>query len=453
MSIFKKSDHRPHPYPCMLFLVALLLTSQISAVCGQARRGPDLPPGVRLQAQLAAASSLPPNVLIDGLDVDWTHTELRATLEVPRDSTEGTPTWQGAASRNPEALMIQLSVPDPEGKGLTLAVEELDREISVEDAGPVNIEHLAPVRPGGGDRDNRVHIGGILAWTFTGPGTQAHPGWNGALAGETCVALRWLGTANDWIMDPPTARFTDRVLISSLNPVTGQGCFYLVRNRTGRPLHPSALTGWVRDAIPGAHLIAIHASGRDVEIGQGKWRMGGSGGSGDQSRAGAVLVLQARRPDERGDLARYRDVQLSASSYEFAYPPSQTISGRLWPVALRPPVWMARKPGERAEGPDWFDLELQTDAAVSEIRLVHAGAAGWSPQFNSRKLRIEIRSGREIAPVHDFTFRPSQTVSVLKFPNSLALRGLRIHFETPGNFDLPAVASLMAVQVLGKPPQ
>lgn len=436
-----------------VFSVSVSFMLASSLIHAQGRQGPNLPPGVQRPSELPASGSVPPNVFIDALDVDWTESSLRATLQVPRGMGERRPSWQELASDHPEALILQLSVPAPDGRGLTLAVHQMDREVSTRSSGPVSVEHPAPVAPSGGLSSNRVHVGGIAPWTFTGPDTQAQPGWNSALAGEFAVDVRWLGTSDQWILQPPPVAFTDRLLISSLNPLTGQGSFFLVRNRTGRPLPLAALTGWIRDAVSGQHLIAVHADGPDVEIGQGNWRMGDPGGSGERSRAGAVLILEGRGRDDLKDLARDGDVQLSASSYEFAYPASQAVSGRLWPVALRPPVWMARKPGERSRESDWFDLELGESQPVEAIRLVHVGAAGWSSHFNPGKLRIELRSGREVEPLHEFALHPESSVTLLRFAEPFPLRGLRLHFDAPGGSGLPAVAGLMAVQVLGRTPE
>lgn len=434
-----------------LWLLGSLLGLGTRAAHGQGRDGPVLPPGVSRPEETPAQSRVPPQVFIDAIEVDWTDPELRARLRVFENAETASPSWSDLAAEHSSGVLIQLSVRGPRGGDLILTAEGASPKDEPRSGSPFVVEHAPPVESTEAEPPDRVHVGGIAPWTFTGPGLRGQPGWNGALAtGGASVALRWLGTANEWVLRPPAYAFGERLLLSSLNPLTGQGGFFLVRNRTGRALELGALTPWVGDAFAGQHLIAVHADGPDVAVGQGNWRLGEPGGEGAAPLPGAVLVLEGRRSGDLQDLGRLGEAQISSSSYEFAYPPSQVISGRLWPVALRPPIWMGRKPGERAQGPAWIDLELPRTSPVEAVRLIHPGAAGWSSHFNPRKLRVELRSGREVAPVHEIEITPESSVTVVRFPEAFPLRGLRVNFEEPGGFGLPAAPSLMALQVMGR---
>jgi hypothetical protein len=413
-----------------------------------------LPPGVNIPQELPAALAVPPQVRIDEIDVDWTDPRLVASLEVGDGAGGGQWSWEAMGKDDPEALRIQLSVYDNQSGELTLPVFRTEARRREKNSREFVLEHIEPAKLRDRQHPNHAHVGGVAPWTFTGPGTAGLPGWNGDLsAGGAAVALRWLGTGDEWVLNPPEASFAERLLLSTLNPLSGQGRFFLIQNNTGRSLAISALTAWVREAVSGQHLIALHASGRHVEIGQGLWRLGGPGEYGGSTPAGAVLVLRKRAVGESENLARHHAVQATASSYNFAYPPSQVVSGRLWPVALRPPVWLSReasRTGQTGADASWIDLKLERTASVEEIRLIHLAAAGWSEHFLPGQLEISLRTEKDFESPEVFRIVPESSISVVRFPAARQILGVRVRFPEPTRFNTPSRAGLMAMQLYGQ---
>ncbi len=440
---------------CLVYFYVLLasfcLPGQASA---QRMPTTDLPPGISIPQDVPATHAIPPQFRIDCINIDWTDPRLKTSFLMGEASDEGSLSWGDIGERDPRALRVQLSVPDPDLGRLKLPVfhSKLGRETEVSET--FVVEHVENIGGNAPANRNYVHVGGISPWTFSGPGTAGLPGWNGDLGvGGTSVELNWLGTRDEWILNPPGYKFGEKVLLSTLNPLIGHGSFYLIQNGTGRPIELSALTPWIREAVSGQHLIAVHSDGRHVEIGQGLWRMGGPGEFGGSTPAGAVLLLGRKGPGDLEDVARRHAIQVTSSSYEFAYPPSQVTSGRLWPVALRPPVWLSRdssRSGENDSKPGWIDLGLEQTASVEEIRLVHLGAAGWSEGFNPGEVEITLRTQKDFESPQTIRFSPKSNISVVRLAIPQDLMGIRVTFSEPSRFNAPGRAGLMALQVRGR---
>ncbi len=455
MRIVMTKDLREFPEARAARLVFLVASLASFCLLGQAsaQRMPttDLPPGISIPQDVPASQAIPPQFRIDCINIDWTDPRLNTSFLTGETSEDVNLSWGEIGEREPQALRVQLSVLDPDLDRLKLPVfySEPARETEVSET--FVVEHVRSIDGGGPADRNYVHVGGISPWTFSGPGTAGLPGWNGDLAaGGTSVALNWLGTRDEWILNPPGFKFGEKVLLSTLNPLIGHGSFYLIQNGTGRPIELSALTPWIREAVSGQHLIAVHTDGRHVEIGLGLWRMGGPGEFGGTTPAGAVLLLGRKGPGDEEDVARRHAIQVTSSSYEFAYPPSQVVSGRLWPVALRPPVWLSRdssRSGENDSKPSWIDLGLEQTARVEEIRLVHLGAAGWSQGFNPGEVEITLRTQKDFESPKKIRFSPRSSISVVRLAIPQDLMGIRVTFSEPSRFNAPGRAGLMALQV------
>jgi hypothetical protein len=262
--------------------------------------------------------------------------------------------------------------------------------------------------------------------------------------------VHWLGTVEAWLNAPPKLRFADRVLLSTLNPISGSGSFYIFQNRMGVPLDLDRLTPWLDAAMPEHHLLAVHSLGADAYIEQGAWQLHATDRQAGVKAAGAVLLLRARNESDQQDFARAIGTQITASSYEFAYPADQVISGRLWPVAQRPPVWMSRLGGRQSGEMPWLELKFDQPRSVERIRLIHASAAGWSDEFNPGIMVVELSEGDDFTAPDRIEIRPQSLVTAVQFSKPQRIRSLRVEFLRPGGEGLPVAAKLMGLQVLGQ---
>lgn len=443
-----------NPPNCRYRKVYFAWLATLAWLCGLAGGGgtrpaqgqelPTLPPGVTVPEASAGAGMVPREVRIYEVDVDWTHAELRATL-VP-----GAGGREGAAEANSRELHITLSLPSAEGEGDEPATEYAEKPKAGRATGAYEL-HQPEIR----DTDrgpDQVRVGGIVPWTYVGAGVAGEPGWNAALIeGSGSVGLQWLGKVEAWIEAPPRVQFRDRILLSTLNPMTGQGQFLLVVGLTGRPLRLDVLTPWLAEAIPGHYLLAVHGGGKGVGIRQGDWKIEGEGALGTAQRGGGELVLSAREPGAAFDLARLASTRVTASSREFAYPPGQAVSGRLWPVALRPSVWMSRPPERETDEAAWYELELAEAQPVERVRLIHAGAAGWSADFNPGLVRVWVYERSSGEPSLGVEVRPEGAdVSTIEFSSPRMVSRVKVEWLEASGADVPSPARLMAIQVWGR---
>jgi hypothetical protein len=430
-----------------------------------AQRGPELPPGVELLTELPGREYLPPGVLIHVIEVDWTEPLLSVGVEAglaagnvrdrggDRDDARAEVRIQVATARwRGEGGGTKLRVKIPEAEGGAAGRDAGARKSASRGAEPGGYKLDAGRRPTARfTGENEVRIGGIAPWTYAGPGVAELPGWSNVVAeGSAAAGLQWLGTFAQWLRTPPPVAIQDRVLLSSLNPMTGQGRFLLVVNGTGRYLRLDALTDWMQQNVGSQQLVAVHADGPEIEIAQGGWRLSGQAEVPRSSGPGAVVVLGRRETGDRVDVGRlFGSVQ--ATSREFAYPPDQVLSGRLWATGLRPSIWMSRPMESGAgEGPR-LTLQMAQAREVEEIQLIHAEAAGWSGDFNPRRFQVRLYGQNSLdAPVVIDCETAGEPVTRIRLNASRSVAEVGIEWSQPTAFDVPAPARLMGLQAWGR---
>jgi hypothetical protein len=290
-----------------------------------------------------------------------------------------------------------------------------------------------------------------VPWTYAGPGTAEHPGWNDlTAAGSAAVGLQWLGTFAEWTRRAPPVAFRERLMLSALNPLTGQGRFFLVINGTGRVAQLDALTDWMQFYVGSQQLVAVHGEGADVGIRQGSWWLGGRPEARGVKAPGTVVALTSRLPGDRVDVGRlYGTVE--ATSREFAHPPDQVVSGRLWATGLRPSVWVSR-PTEAGSGEyARLSLRMEQPRAIEEIQLIHAEGAGWSAEFNPRRLQIRVYGQNALdAPLVIDHETGGEGITRVRFGAPRTVTEIGVEWTRPTAFDVPAPARLMALQAWGR---
>lgn len=433
----------------------VLGTSLVSRAQAQSPLNTRLPPGVTLPQEVPGKTSVPPEVEVHSIEVDWTVPDLKVEVELHGTDGSGAGDWDRVAAGDPSALKIQLAGFEGGGRRgeLEHAAGRMGGPRASSGGGSAVILDEAAAGDARFPRTDRALMGGIIPWTLAGPSTRALAGWDGALSsGGAWVGVHWLGTVGMWLDSPPKLDFPERLLLSTLNPVSGQGSFIVVQNRAGGLLDLGRLTEWIEAALPEHHLLAVHSRGGDSYVEQGTWQLQPANRESGVKAAGVVLILRRRGERDLRDIARGDGVQLEASSYEFAYAPDQVISGRLWPVAQRPPIWMSRQSEWREGKTPWLALNFDRSRNVETIRLVHAPGTGWSAHFLPRSLSLVLTGSDDFAEAERIEISPQSPVSTVHFGRPRPLRGIRLEYTEPGEQGIPSAARLMALQVWGQGP-
>ncbi|MBI3737048.1 hypothetical protein HY256_11115 [Candidatus Sumerlaeota bacterium] len=420
---------------------------------------PVLPPGVGILDKIPAAGQIPPGVSVYALEVDWTDPMLAPPrIELGLESSGGPPALWGKIA--PDALKIQLVEPEETDGGWELPLEvqiptgeaeEPARGRTAIDPAPAE---SAPVAP---DRD-QLRVGGICPWFFLGPTAAMDPDPPSPLIeGSASVGVRWLGHPGDWERHPAELDLKDQWLMSSLDPVSRRTTFFLVVNKTGKEIKRENLNSWIKAAFPRPQVwLAIHSIGPRVAVGMKDWRLGETKldrapTSGKVERAGALLILEKIKPGKPVDWTRIGQPVITTSATQPGYTEQAAISGPIWPLPLRPPVWMS---GENPAGPDatpWFEIRLPQARPVRMIRLIHASAAGWSEQFNPAVLQLTLKEEDQSPFAEPIQIKKivSDTTSI-RFGDERKIQSVRIEFirtTTIGPANIPA--RLARLQLIG----
>lgn len=439
------------------FSIAFAAVFAASPATAQPPSGPgSLPPGVTVLASPPAALSMPVDIGVDAIQIDWTHPLLRVRVESGLAPEAGiAERWDDFAAARPGSFLIQLAEPlrgeVPSRLALGADLPPPAPRRAQREAIRVDPEPAPTAAPGAA---NHVRAGGIAPWILDGPalraaGEPASP----LIEGSARVDVRWLGRVEDWRRSPPDLILTDRMILSLFDPVSGRGWFVLLTNRSvNRALPLSRLTEWLEAAFAPHVWAAAHAAGPQSIIGQGAWRLGTLDERTGVERAGAVLVLRAAGPGEPIDWARLGTPRLKASSYARDFPPERVTDGLLWPVPFAPPVWESRSTGSEAGRLATLEVELPAAREIEVIRLIYGGAAGWSSHFNPAQVRLVIRGtgrGAGLAPI--VIENPPGDTTTVRFDRPTPIESVRIEFTRPSRSGLPEPARLMAVQLIGPP--
>lgn len=330
----------------------------------------------------------------------------------------------------------------------------------------INPEAPPTASPGRPARDC-ARVGGLAPFFYTGPTARADESFiEPEAAGSTRVDVRWLGHPADWQTRPPDLEFKDSLLLASSDPESGKSTFLLVYNSTAEALPASFLGDWLELALPPDAWLALHSVGREARVGLKDWRLGEIGSDqrgpteGKSELLGAALVLDELAPGGQVDWARMGGVATRASSTEVFHAPENVASGRSWPAPLSPnALWsggagreVGGAGGAEESGP-WIELRLREARPVRELRLLFAGAAGWSPQFNPRRALLTIErdgdsGGADGRPIELKDFPAGR--ATLRWPVEERIKAIRLSFPEPAGQNAPgAPARLQAVQMWG----
>lgn len=399
-----------------------------------AQPAPALPPGVRLEP-LPAPGRLPAKYHVEMIAVDWTHPLLRPRLLSGLPAGRPDPlTWGEVERERPDGLRLQLS--EPLQAGGAHGAWSLALPLA---GAPLTGRPAFAITP-------------LCPWLPCGPPLAAEPEWISPLdATGAAVAVRWLGRLED--LDAiTTMTFPERCLISLTRPETGRTRFALVVQESGGPIPVADLRAWLAAAAGPDEWLAFHASGPDAVVGTAAWRLSAPARPRRAERLGGALELSGAAPGDLVDWARLPGASASASSFEDGYEPAALIQGRLWPSPFAPRVWISRpaagRPTETAA--PWVQVDLGAFRPVERLVLVWPVAAGWSAQFQPR--RVTLKVSREQHPA-------LETIQVIeapagfrfeyRFKAATQIRQVRVEMTDPSAMPLDRRARLAGIQLWG----
>jgi hypothetical protein len=288
-------------------------------------------------------------------------------------------------------------------------------------------------------------------WLPAGPPPPGEPGMPAPLEnGGALVAARWLGRVED-LTALTTMTFPARCLLSWTNPAAGQSRFALVLRATGGEGRIKDLRDWIKAESRPGEWLAVHSWGEGALAGLGDWRLIEVSHPRHAERLGAALVFSALAAGDPINWAALPDCQVKASSAEVEYPPTALLKGIFWPNPLAPNVWISRPLDDSGAVP-WVELKLARSRPVDRLVLLWAGAAGWSGQFNPRRVRLlgtgEGGEAAELTPLKEIV-DPDGPYTVWCLEKPLSLRRLRVLFPEPTQMPLDRQARLCAIQLWG----
>lgn len=252
-----------------------------------------------------------------------------------------------------------------------------------------------------------------------------------------------MGHATDLGKDSTTESFK-RCMISITSPRQGSTRFIMIRrNRPGR-FNLFDLRQWLESETDDDEWIALHSTGFHTSISTAEWDMPLGLREAGVKRLGVALHLSEKDPVEI-NLMHRNGVRIKASSHERDFPPAYIAGGHFFHHPLEPRLWISR-PAWKDPLP-WIEVEFPDARKVNRLRLIWAGAAGWSQEYNPIFISI-LTSNEWGGSLYEASQirNPNGPVFDWDIPNPVRIRRLRIQFDGPSGDSLDSRARLYALE-------
>jgi hypothetical protein len=425
-------------------------------VVARAQEMPALPPGVKLLDEGKLARGLAPGYRVAGVEVDWTHPLLQVTAlasgEMLDDAAQTSDAvglnWQRVAGRKPEALMLQLLEPRLAETTYSLPLTLQLPEDAQAEAVAMNQRNAAKLR----DLPH-VLLGGSFPWRMAGPTLAEEPERNrmpeaGPMRAQ--FAARWVGRLDD-LKQMGNVKFDERLGLSLTEPNETVTRFLLLWREDGRVGQTDDCRKWLAALGDGQALLGVHATGRQVRIGEGEWRLGPAADPRRVERLGGVLALRGAAAGEAVDWGRMRGATWQASSAERDFPASALGSGGWAAPVQNASLWISRAAatGRESEMP-WCAVTFTPPRPIERVVLYWASAVGWDAEFNPGEAKIIVK-GVGSSPLEENKIQAGiGPVSIVKLIGTEPVRELRVEFPQPERQPGPdARARVAAMQAWG----